>query len=111
MSNYRAAMGQILIEPGCPQANLHRAVDAIRQAASQGCRLILLPECLDIGWGDPSARDLAQSIPGPHVQELQEAAQAYHLHVAAGLVERAGSRLFNAAVLIAPSGDILLHHR
>jgi predicted amidohydrolase len=70
-----------------------------------------LPECLDIGWGDPSARDLAQSVPGSHVQRLQQAAQKYRIHVAAGLVERAGNRLFNAAVLISPSGDILLHHR
>jgi predicted amidohydrolase len=31
--------------------------------------------------------------------------------VAAGLVERAGKKLFNAAVLISPQGDILLHHR
>jgi predicted amidohydrolase len=104
-------MGQILVEPACPQANLRRAVDAIRQAASQGCRLVVLPECLDVGWGDPSARDLAQPIPGSHVRELQEAARWHRIHVAAGPVERAGKRLFNAAVLIAPTGDILLHDR
>jgi predicted amidohydrolase len=33
------------------------------------------------------------------------------VYVAAGLVERAGSRLFNAAVLIGPTGELLLHHR
>ena len=33
------------------------------------------------------------------------------MFVAAGLVERAGDRLYNAAVLIAPAGEILLHHR
>jgi predicted amidohydrolase len=104
-------MGQILVEPGRPQANLGRAVDAIQQAASQGCRLVVLPECLDLGWGDPSARDLAQPIPGPHVLRLQDVARKHGIHVAAGLVERAGDRLFNAAVLISPSGDILLHHR
>lgn len=111
MTSFLAAMGQILVEPACPQANLDRAVDAIRQAASQGCQLLVLPECLDIGWGDPAARDLAQSIPGLHVQRLQDSARKHHIHVAAGLVERADHRLFNAAVLIGPSGDILLHHR
>jgi predicted amidohydrolase len=111
MSRFLVGMGQILVEPGCPQANLTRAVDAIRQAAAQGCRLVALPECLDIGWGDPSARDLAQPIPGCHVQELQEAAKNHRIHVAAGLVERAGNRLFNAAVVIVSTGDILLHHR
>jgi predicted amidohydrolase len=111
MSSFLAGMGQILVEPGCPQANLDRAVDTIRQAASQGCRLVVLPECFDLGWGDPSARDLAQHIPGPPVRKLQEAARQYRIQVAAGLVKRAGTRLFNAAVLISPSGDILLHHR
>jgi predicted amidohydrolase len=111
MSKVRVGMGQILVEPGCPQANLDRAVEAIGQAAAQGCRIVVLPECLDIGWGDPSARELAQPIPGPHVQQLQQAARRHRIHVAAGLVERSGNRLFNAAVLAAPDGEILLHHR
>lgn len=72
---------------------------------------MVLPECLDLGWGDPAARDLAQPIPGPHADRLQEAARRHRIHVAAGLVERAGDRLYNAAVLISPAGDILLHHR
>jgi predicted amidohydrolase len=111
MNKFLVGMGQILVEPGCPQANLDRASEAIQQAASQGCRLVVLPECLDFGWGDPSARDLAQPIPGPHIDRLREAARKHHVHVAAGLVERASDRLFNAAVLISPSGEILLHHR
>lgn len=111
MSTFLAGMGQILVEPGCPQANLNRAADAIQQAASWGCRLVVFPECLDLGWGDPSARDLAQPIPGPHVERLREAAQEHRIYVAAGLVERSGNRLFNAAILISPAGHILLHHR
>lgn len=111
VSRFVVGMGQILVEPGCPHGNLDRAVHAIKKAAEQGCRLVVLPECLDLGWGDPSARTLAKPIPGEHVQRLQVAAREYHIHVAAGLVERAGTRLFNAAVLVAPTGDILLHHR
>src|SRR5690242_19999105 len=105
MNKFLVGMAQILVEPGCPQANLDSAADAIQQAASQGCRLVVLPECLDFGWGDPSARELAQPIPGSHVERLQTAARKHRIHVAAGMVERAGNRLFNAAVLISPSGD------
>jgi predicted amidohydrolase len=39
------------------------------------------------------------------------AAQTHRVYLCAGLVERAGDRLFNAAVLVSPDGNILLHHR
>jgi len=107
----RIAMAQILVEGGQPKANLQRAVQAIREAAAQGCRLVVLPECLDLGWTHPCAHDLAQPIPGAHVEALVRAAREHCVFVAAGLVERHGSRLFNAAVLISPAGDIILHHR
>ena len=64
LTSYRIAMAQILVEGGQPQQNLDRADKAIADAARQGCRLVLLPECLDLGWTDPSARELAQPIPG-----------------------------------------------
>lgn len=110
-TNYRVGMGQILVEGGRPDANLRRAADAIRAAAEQWCRLVVLPECLDLGWTDPSARKLAAHVPGPHFDALAGAARDHRVHVAAGLVERAGDRLYNAAVLIAPTGELLLHHR
>ena len=109
--NYFAGLAQILVEGGCPAANLQRAGEAIRQAAELDCRLVVLPECLDLGWTHPSARELAQPIPGPHVDRLAEAAREGGVYVAAGLVERCKDRIYNAAVLLAPTGEILLHYR
>jgi predicted amidohydrolase len=104
-------MAQTLVEGGCAEANLRRAASAVRNAAEQGCRLVVLPECLDLGWTDPSAREKAQPIPGPHADVLVNVARECGVFVAAGLVERASTRLFNAAILISPTGEILLHHR
>src|SRR3954467_8064638 len=109
--SFRVGMAQVLVEGGRPDANLGRAVHAIGEAGALGCRLVVLPECLDLGWTDPSARERAEPIPGPHTERLGEAARAHGLFVAAGLVERAGARRYNAAVLIDPGGRILLHHR
>ncbi len=111
MKSIRVGMGQILIEAGQPQANLKRAVEMIAKAADAGCDLIVLPECLDIGWTDTRARALAQPIPGPHVEILAQAARDYQIHVTAGLVERADSKLYNAAVLLDSEGQICLLHR
>jgi predicted amidohydrolase len=107
----RIGMAQMLVEGAQPAANLERADAFICQAADKGCRLVVLPECMDLGWTDPSARDLAQLIPGPHTQRLAQSAAQAGVFVVAGLVERADENLYNAAVLIDPRGQILLVHR
>ena len=101
----------MLVVGAQPAANLDRAEAAIREAATKVCRLIVLPECMDLGWTDPSARRLAQPIPGLHSQRLAQVAKETGMFVVAGLVERAGDQLYNAAVLIDPRGQILLVHR
>jgi predicted amidohydrolase len=111
VSSYLVGLGQILVEGGQPQANLDRAVAMVERAAAEGCRVVVLPECLDFGWTDPSAREGAQPIPGPHSERLAEAARANGIHVVAGLVERDGNRLYNASVLVGPDGRLILRHR
>jgi predicted amidohydrolase len=108
----RLALAQMSVDPGRPDANLARAADWIGRAAAKGAELVLLPETLDLGWTDPSARTLAAPIPdGGPCRRLAEAARRHGLHVCAGLTERAGDRVFNAAVIIDPDGVVRLHHR
>jgi predicted amidohydrolase len=42
---------------------------------------------------------------------LAEAARRHGIYVCAGLTERSGGRVYNAAVLVDPRGSLLLHHR
>ena len=104
-------MGQILVRGGQLAANLERAVDMIRRAAERQCQIVVLPECLDIGWTHPSARELAEPIPGPTSDRLVAAAKQQQIYVVAGLTERSGQRIYNTAILIDPSGQLLLKHR
>lgn len=104
-------MAQMLVLGGRPAENLARAAGMIEQAAAKGCRVVVLPECLDFGWTDPSAREGAQPIPGGHSDLLVSAAREYKIWVVAGLVERDGERLYNTAVMISPGGEIVLKHR
>jgi len=103
-------MAQMLVLGASPAENLARAAGMIERAAAQGCRVVVLPECLDFGWTDPSAREGALPIPGRHSDQLARAAREGRIWVAAGLVERQGDRLFNTAVLISPDGEIVLKH-
>ncbi|MGE3312883.1 MAG: nitrilase-related carbon-nitrogen hydrolase, partial [Limisphaerales bacterium] len=108
----RLAVAQMLVEPGQPDRNLERAEAEIRRAAEAGAGIVLLPEVLDFGWTHPSALAGAGPIPdGATCRRLAAAAARHRVHVAAGLAERFGDRCFNAAVLLNPDGELLLHHR
>jgi predicted amidohydrolase len=104
-------MGQLLVEGGKVNQNLTRAVEMINEAAKKGCKLIVLPECLDVGWTHPDARKLGQPIPGKHSDVLCRSARKSNIYIAAGLTEKVRDIVYNSAVLISPDGEILLKHR
>lgn len=104
-------MGQLLVEGGEPDRNLQRAEKMIAQAAEKKCDLILLPECLDLAWTHPSAKTEAQPIPGVHSDQICAGAQRNHITVCAGLTEEDGDRVYNSAILVNGSGEIILKYR
>jgi predicted amidohydrolase len=110
--SFQLALIQMLVEGGAKAANLSRALARIEVAATKGAQVVLLPEALDLGWTHDSARTEAEPIPagGPY-QQLAAAARGCGIHICAGLTERAEDEVFNAAVLIGPRGELLLHHR
>ena len=108
---FRLGMGQMLVEGGAVEANLARGEEMVRRAARRGCRLVVLPECLDTGWMHPSAADAARPIPGPSADPLCRAAAREGVHVVAGLTERDGEAIYNTAVLLSPEGRLLHKHR
>ncbi|MBS4220729.1 carbon-nitrogen hydrolase family protein [Bacillus sp. FJAT-49711] len=107
----RIAMGQMLVEAGQLEANLKRACKMIHTAADKGCDIIVLPESMDLGWTHPCAKNLAEPIPGYSSAKLCQAAKESNIYVVAGLTERSGDRIFNAAVVISNVGEILITHR
>jgi len=108
---WKIGMGQMLVTGGEVEENLKRAVIMIRKAAAGGCRIVLLPECLDCGWTHPRSAELAQPIPGASSDRIAEAARESNIHVVAGLTERCGERTYNTALLFSNRGEILLKHR
>jgi predicted amidohydrolase len=112
MKPTRLALAQMPVESGAPERNLRLADEQIAKAARMRADIVLLPEALDCGWTHPSARELAGAIPcGFAYESLRTAAVANGVMVCAGIIERSGDGLFNSAVLIAPNGELLLHHR
>jgi predicted amidohydrolase len=109
---FKLALAQMLVEGGAKEANVARAETSIARAAASGARVVLLPEALNLGWTHGAARTEADAIPdGETCTRLRAAARRNAVFVCAGIIERAGARCFNAAVLIDPLGNVLLHHR
>ncbi len=109
---FKLALIQMRVEGGEKRANLSRAADRIRQAAKDGAHVVVLPEAMTLGWTHSSARTEADEIPqGESCRVLREAARQHQVHVCSGLIERVGSKIFNAAVLIDPRGNVILQHR
>ena len=107
----KVAMAQILVVGGDGEANIDRAVARIAEAAENGCDVVLLPECLDLGWTHPSALSQAESIPGPRSDRICQAAAEHGVFVVAGLTEQDNIGIYNTAILVDSSGRLLLTHR
>ena len=103
MRPFVVAAGQLAPAP----APLTRAV------AATGAELVVLPESATTGFTpDCSAEelwDLVSPVPGPVTAPLQAAARECGIHLCVGTYERGATRgvVYNAAVLIGPSGDVL----
>src|SRR5262249_41635055 len=108
----KLALVQMRVDGGAKEANLARTETFIAKAAAAGADVVLLPETLNLGWTHRSARTLADEIPdGESCSRLRAAAKRHDVFVCSGLVEKAGDRIFNSAVLIDRAGQVLLHHR
>ena len=109
---FKLAMIQMEVKGGEKAWNVRHAVELIAEAASNQADVVLLPECMDLGWTHPSSLSMAEDIPdGAPCRELSEAAKAHALYVCAGLTEQSGDKVYNAAILIDKHGRVLCKHR
>jgi predicted amidohydrolase len=92
---------------GKVEENLDRILAGLEQAAADGAKLVVFPECALSGYGFGSREEgLAHAVAsdGHEVVKVAELARRTGCGCIFGLLERAGSRLFNACVLVGPDG-------
>jgi nitrilase len=109
------------------EATIDKACGLIKEAASNGARLIAFPEAFvptypdwvwrAQPWDEASTALYAQlfqesvEIPGPATERLGDAARGAGAYVAVGVTERAGSTLYNTVVFLSPEGELIGRHR
>jgi predicted amidohydrolase len=109
MPTWKIAGIQMNCRLGDRPANLAAVRDRLQWAAGQGARLVIFPECVLTGYSFESKEEAwlhAESVPGPSVEALAGDCRRLGVWVVVGTLERvaATGELFNACVLIGPSG-------
>lgn len=110
MKRVRIGMMQMPVVYGDAGLNLQTMEEALRALNGQA-DLCVFPECLDFGWANEDAAKLATPIPGPVSDHYLALAKHYGVWIAAGLTEAEDQQVYNTALLISSSGEIVLKHR
>ena len=113
MVRFLAAVVQMASGPR-RAANLDRARQFVREAASRGARLVVLPEVF--AWRGPRADEAAHAepIPGPSTDAMAAVAREAGVHLLMGsILEQGelGDRSFNTTCLLSPRGELLARYR
>ena len=71
-----------------PDKNIRHASELVKSAKAKGAQICILPECMDLGWGNPEASSLAEPVPGKVSDAYQKIATENKVFLVAGLTER-----------------------
>lgn len=110
LAGHLVTVASIQMEPriGHKDENLARSVALVERAAAGGAALVVLPELANTGYMFESRAEafaLAEPVPaGPSTQAWVEVARRCNTLIVAGIAERDGERLYNAAVVVGPTG-------
>ncbi|MGH9399357.1 MAG: carbon-nitrogen hydrolase [Thermoanaerobaculia bacterium] len=107
---FRIGLVQMSSTPD-PEANLHKAVGKVAEAARAGAQIVCLPELFRSQYfcqkEDVSIFDLAETVPGPSTEALGKAAAAAGVAVIAPVFERRAAGIYhNSAAIIDADGKI-----
>lgn len=115
MSTLRVGLAQLALAPLDVESNVARTVDAVEKAASDGARVVVLPELASSGYvlDEPLLRPLAEPVrrPGPALTAWSDVAARTGTIVVAGFPEVEDGRLYNAAAVFGPDGRLLEVYR
>jgi predicted amidohydrolase len=106
------------VQMGCVFADIPANREAIRvklrEAAAQGAKLIVFPECILAGYGFESAEEAwpcAEKLPGPTSDIISKDCRDLNVWCVYGMLECGGDRFYNACALIGPNGFVASYRK
>ena len=91
-------------------ANLARITNSIRQCAQSGARVVVYPECALSGYFADAITNLSAAQLTNAVQQIGVACREAGVHAIVGSAWRDGGRLFNSALIVAPTGNVIARY-
>ncbi|XP_076004729.1 omega-amidase NIT2 [Genypterus blacodes] len=111
MTKFRLAVIQLQVS-SVKADNLSRARSLVKEAAGQGSKVVLLPECFNSPYGTGFFSQYAERIPGESTQVLSEVAKENKVFLVGGSIpEDDGGKLYNSCPVFGPDGTLILKHR
>ncbi|XP_056132173.1 omega-amidase NIT2 [Lampris incognitus] len=111
MSKFRLAVVQLHVTK-VKADNLSKARRLINEAAAQGSKMVVLPECFNSPYGTNFFPEYAEKIPGESTQMLSKAAKENKVYLVGGSIpEEDGGKLYNTCPVFGPDGGLMLKHR
>ncbi|MBS7632370.1 carbon-nitrogen hydrolase family protein [Candidatus Bathyarchaeota archaeon] len=110
MRKFRVALAQIECKQADKESNLEKISKVTINAKKQGANLVIFPELALTGYVvKDEIYELAEHVPGPATNFIAKLARKTGTHIVFGmpeLGEKAQATLYNAAVLVSPSGFV-----
>jgi predicted amidohydrolase len=109
MATWRIAAVQTDCRLGAVAANVATVRAKLGEAAANGAKLVLFPECVLTGYGFASRADTlaaAEPLPGPSTDAIAEDCVRLGVWAVFGLLERDGDKVYNACALVGPAGFV-----
>jgi predicted amidohydrolase len=95
-------------------ANLQEARRWVRAAASEGARVVAIPEVFIWRGNKKDEREAAETIPGPTSQALADLAREAGIYLVGGSILEEiprSNKAYNTSLLFGPQGDLLATYR
>ncbi|MCR3955066.1 MAG: carbon-nitrogen hydrolase family protein [Gudongella sp.] len=107
----QAALIQMKVVEG-KDNNLRTADRMLGQAASQGARLLVLPEMFNVPYDNSFFPGYAEEYPGETTEFLKRKAIELDVYIAGGSIpEREGNSIYNTSYVFSPKGELIGKHR
>ena len=122
MTHFKVAMVQMTPVHLEKKANIDKMIGFVKEAASQGAKLIIFPELITTGYvgcySPPEYNgfyEASEPIPGPTTIRFQKMAEERGVYIVFGMPERGESQfasvMYNTAAIVGPKGLIDCHRK